>query len=279
MLVDDFLIVIVLYKTKLCDSVTYTKLIKDNQSSKRSYNILVYDNSPTIQEYKKDEINLLTYISDNTNPGVAKAYNKALEICLEREFSWMLLLDQDTELNANFFSETEKSLLQHKNQKDIVCVIPKITSKLGDVLSPVVLKLGGRVGAIKDMTAGVQQNNISGINSGTLISSTFMKKLGGFNESFPLDMLDHWLFRAIHKSGNHIFLNNAIIQHDLSIIDFEKNMTIDRYKKLLVSEQVFLKGHFIDLFVYKLRLIIRLIKQLFYKDKKFVLVTLKSFFL
>ncbi|MFC0875924.1 glycosyltransferase [Saccharicrinis sp. FJH2] len=258
--------------------MSYKSILDYNKITGYSINILIYDNSPYFQEYEEDEVNEIIYIRDSSNSGVAKAYNKGLQICIERKIPWILLLDQDTILDESFFKKTEQSLLENEGDSNIVCFIPKIFSRSGKMLSPMKLKKGGLVGSIKNMNFGIQCNNATGLNSGTLLRVSYLRKIEGFNEQFGLDMLDHWLFREINKSGYVVFLTQAEIQHNLSVMNFEKEMSPDRYRNLLLSERIFLEGNSADVAVYKLRLLVRIFKYLFFKEKQFLVLTLKAVF-
>jgi GT2 family glycosyltransferase len=273
---QEILFIIVLYKNKLSDSLTYRSLNNYSEKMGLSLQIMIYDNTPYHQKYENDSNNKIIYIRDASNPGVARAYNKGLEYCNKKIIPWMLLMDQDTEFNGDFLSNTVLSLKNHGENKDTVCFIPKITSKSGEILSPMILKRGGLVRPVKVAKSGIQKNNITGLNSGTLLRVSYLNKLGGFNEQFGLDMLDHWLFREIHKSGCSVYLTKAEMQHDLSVMDFEKNMTLERYKDLLLSERHFMEGNLAEIVIYKLRLFVRIFKQLRYKEKQFLLLSLKA---
>lgn len=275
---DSLLLIIVLYKTKLTESLTYKSILSFNKTSGISFNILVYDNTPSFQEYKDDAYNTITYIRDKSNPGIAKAYNKGVEFASKFNFNWIMLLDQDTELNALYFTEIYKLRNLVGQNESVVSIIPKIVTPKGFMISPVLLKRGGLIRYLTQVEPGIQNFRVSALNSGALINVSFLNKIGGFNEKYPLDMLDHWLFREINKNKCHVYLMDVSITHNLSIINFEENLTPERYKILLAGEVLFAKETLLDFLVYKFRLIFRLSKQVKMRNKYYFWKTLDSIF-
>lgn len=104
------LIVIVLYKNKIANSVSY-QIIKEQCNS--NCKIFIYDNSPVIDsDFIKYPI---VYIHDHSNGGLGKAYNSAAQYAKENGIDWLLILDQDTKLLSGFlenYIQTIKNILK-----------------------------------------------------------------------------------------------------------------------------------------------------------------------
>jgi GT2 family glycosyltransferase len=271
----NFYIVVVLYRIKLEESQT---IISFSNYSTSNFDILVYDNSPEKQyencRFRFKNLNI-DYVHDESNPGLSHAYNYALSNAFINKFNWLLLLDQDTSLTNDYLEEIV-SLNLTQRQKDFVCVIPNVRSiGKNTIISPSKFLMGGICRPIVSKP-GVTCLPITGINSGTILNVNFMNSINGFNSDFKLDMLDHWYFREISKKKQSILLLKSTIYQNLSIFEkFEENMSLARYKNLLIAESRFIKDDkLIGLCVYKFRLLIRSFVQLNYNNKEYFKITL-----
>jgi GT2 family glycosyltransferase len=271
--IDHILGVLVLYNTGLKESRTVKCLNNALGKVHSRLNLLVYDNSALITpgeiitEYENFIIN---YINDPSNPGLAKAYNEGYRHARESNKDWILLLDQDTEFRDDFFEILLKAAVTGLDDQT-VCLIPRVFSAGTDkMISPVQITPGGFIKPLRNTSSGfLKGNNITGINSGTLLRTGFLGEIGGFNDQYPLDMQDHWYFREIMRRNLKIFLLDSSIMQDLSVSNFEENISVSRYKSILSSEHLFFRHNMIDFIFYKIKLFARAIRQLFYKDKDF----------
>jgi len=279
MSLESLFSVIVLYNCSLEESKTIQSLDEALKSLEKTLTLLVFDNSPEQQYAEKRFIygnfNII-YEHDPSNPGLSKAYNEGFHSASRLEADWILLLDQDTVFNSDFFKYYLRAL-EDISTNEIVCFIPQVLSyKDNTLLSPSKLCRGGITRPIKGIMPGIIEKPITSINAGTFISSEFVKSIGGFNDAFPLDMLDHWYFREIKIRRKKVLLLDTYIYHDLSVVSFFDNVSISRYENILLSEREFYKDHIIDRIVYKLRLLIRIIKQIIAGEKEYTKLTFKS---
>lgn len=276
---QDIFIIIVLYKTRLEDSITIQSL---NESLDESITLMVFDNSPEKQYldnnffYKGFNVN---YYHNGANPGLSHAYNLALDEAIRIKKDWLLLLDQDTTVTKEYIDEI-KNLDLNLISDTVVSVIPRVVSfKNEEMIAPTRMLPGGACRPLL-MASGVVATSISGINSGTLLRVSFINSINGFSSKYTLDMLDHWYFREINKENKEIYLLQNSIKQDLSVFgNFEENISLTRYKQLLNAESVFIsEDGFISFFVFKIRLLFRFIKQINYKNKGYYKLTLKELF-
>jgi hypothetical protein len=271
-------LVVVLYKTRLEDSITIQTL---NHAVQDKVSLMVFDNSPE-RQYNKDDFDFnkfqIQYYHDGSNPGLSYAYNLALEKAIVSKKNWLLLLDQDTSFTKEYIDEILKLDLRIISDK-VVSVIPRVISvKNGKIIAPTKMSLGGICKPI-EIGSGLITLPVSGINSGTLLSVPFMSSINGFCTNYSLDMLDHWYFREISKRKKYVWLLESSIKQDLSVYgDFEQNISFARYKQLLDAESLFIKEDgMLSLFVFKLRLLFRILKQVNYQNKLYYKSTLKKF--
>lgn len=270
-------IVIVLYKRSLEESETIRTLLEFLDTKN---DLLVFDNSPE-GYYENDTFDFrnlnVHYFHDSTNPGLSKAYNRALAESNKVGSKWLLLLDQDTTLTKEYIDEII-DLDDSSFDKNTVAIMPNVLSLDKKYrITPCKLGLGGITKKV-ELKSGVITTKITGINSGTLLRTEYLNKINGFSISYSLDMLDHWYFRKIFKDKKSVFLLKATIYQDLSVHgNFEKSFSLPRYLQMLKAETFFMEEEgFGSLFFYHIRLIFRSIKQIKYKNKNYFFATLKQ---
>jgi GT2 family glycosyltransferase len=276
MKIEDIYIVIVLYKNSLDESNSIKTL---SNCFDENINLFVYDNSPT-RQYEEGNFThgkfAIQYFHDADNKGLSTAYNYALTNANNKNKKWLLLLDQDTYFSRNYIEEIKKNEISELDN-ELVAIVPNVNSLIdGKKIAPVEMLTGGICRSI-ETDSGIVKNKISGINSGTLLKIDYLNSIKGFSLDYTLDMLDHWYFRKIFEDRKKIFILNASIKQDLSVLgNFEENVSFNRYKQMLEAECFFMKKErFTSLFVFKLRLFFRVLKQFKFKNKNYYKLTLK----
>jgi GT2 family glycosyltransferase len=272
-------IVIVVYKTLINQSTTFHSLLRvinEDITLFKDISIVIYDNGPEKQVFDLSPFEgvEIIYQHDPRNLGIAVAYNYAWSLAKKNESQWLLLLDHDTSITEQYI----KDIFNLPNlTEDIVAVVPQVHSRK-TMVSPV-YSHSIRPLQIDRPKPGLQDQPIMAINSATLLRITFLNEIGGFNEDFPLDYLDHWLFFEIYSNGKKVFLLNTTLEHDLSVMDYSK-ISLNRYKSILNSEINFYKNYKRDLYTaYKKQLMKRLVKQaLIVKNKQIAMYTLRKLF-
>lgn len=262
--------IIVLYNTKINESKTLNSIRNISGAySFVDFNFIIYDNS-LISQHEEIEFPFpYMYYHDETNGGLATAYNYALNYCIENNTPWLLLLDQDTELRKEYFLEIEKTLKSVRENADIVSIIPQIICN-NNKISPVSFNKCGFVKEInKKNSTGIYDIPVTGINSGTLLSVDFINSIGGFNLAFRIDMLDYWYFQQINRMNKKVYVLESQLEHSLSVMNYA-DVSVERYKNIIKAEHVFFRDYCSrnDFFIFKLRLILRLIKQLIKVENK-----------
>ena len=271
---NKIMIVILLYKTQLDRSKTYQSFIIHSKKLKQQFELLIYNNSPEIHiEPSKS----FTLFNADKNNMLTSAYNMALSLANKNGAEWLLLLDQDTELTSEYFELLSKFLSENIDE-NIAAIVPFLEEN-NIQLSPHKLILFNNM-AIKAQHAGIQNNKTTALNTLTLVRTDFMNRIGGFSSKFPLDMLDYWLYSKIQQNTQKVFVLNTRIKHNLTVSNFEKNMSLSRYDNLLKAEKelMYELGYLPSIF-FRFKLALRFLKQfLLFKNKQFALLTLKSFF-
>ncbi len=203
--------------------------------------LIVYDNSPESQPMPVLPPFEHQYVHDAANGGLAAAYNFALGSDPGGQYQWLLLLDQDSDLPANFIFLTAQALSEAGRSGEVAAIVPEAVHD-GRPLSPALLQWWGGVKPIRRPVPGICPGPVTAINSGALLRKTFLSEIGGFNEQFRLDYLDHWLFAEINRRGKKICLSKAVINHDLSIWHRSGSVPPERYRSILEAETLFYRA-------------------------------------
>ena len=275
------MIVLVIYKLKLIEAPALNTLIKAYCKHEKFeyFELIIYDNSPIKQNINVKIPFQTQYIHDSSNGGLYAAYTYALNRAIETKCNWILLLDQDTKLSLNYFFSVSKITDNKSLDDDVVAIVPKVFTINGKMISPCKLFIGRIVKSIPLEYIGIYNFKISAINSGAFIKVEFLKDIGGFNPLFKLDFVDHWIFYKIFTCGKKVFILDSIIEHELSVTNYNMYMSKERYKNILNSEILFINLYSpkLEKMVYIPKLIIRSLKQLiFLKNKNYFYITCRA---
>lgn len=275
------LAIMVAYNQDILSSKTFQSL-KDalaKHDIEDIFSFLIYDNSLTPQNVDWEVAAPMSYKHDPTNAGLAKAYNYALDAGMSNSCDWLLLLDQDSTLPEDFVTKLIDITKQINVDENIVAIVPRVRC-LGKMVSPSVVKFGGCFRPVDAAIKGDCHCQITSINSGTMIRSSFMKSIGGFNTLFRLDYLDHWVFSSIYSNNKRAFVSESVVEHELSIMDYDSWMNVERYESILKAERIFLETcrPKYENYFYILRLVRRIFAQLSdHKKAVFYKSTLQAF--
>jgi glycosyltransferase involved in cell wall biosynthesis len=243
------LVVVVLYK-KLFEDIPCAARIKSwlsNVGELRTelhlVHCLVYDNGPDPLPTGFGGHLRTAYVHNPRNGGTRAAYMAATEMALAHGCDWVLFLDHDTDLPADFFSVSSHALTQSDSDRPIAAVIPHVYDGAMQV-SPSLVTSYGRVSQYpvsekKGSRDGYQA--LTAIASASLVQTRCLSSLLPIPAVFSLDYLDHWLFREIQLRGGRLKVSSAKIEHSLSVCSM-KSMDVGRYRAILDAELLFLQG-------------------------------------
>jgi hypothetical protein len=256
--------VVVLYNCKLDESHTLNSLLEINKNDPHTLNhveVLIYDNGPLIQSLNDSHPANFKYFGQASNEGLAVAYNWALELAAQAGAEWLLLFDQDTKLPLNYFYDLNAALEKENNNYNIKAAAPKMLFE-GMFFSPSKVIYGGIHRPISKAVSGISKKEIFAIGSGSILRVNFLLEIGGFNKEFWLDSLDRWLYHAIYQANGDVLVLDIELEHELSVMDYDKYISEERYKNIIKYESLFLKKYKSNLenSVYFLRLLLRSVK-------------------
>ena len=282
------LAVIVLYRCSLDQSAAFRSLVDATRcASGVSVALLVWDNSPEPGEY----VDAATQIADNvfsdiafrqdpSNPGLVAPYNAALEIADAKNAKWLLTLDQDTTLPLDYFAAFTRALDDHRNSPSSGVAFAPQVRQSSTRLSPVYFFAGLPWSFLPVKSPGSVDRPASMINSGAFIGVPFLLSIGGYSHRYQLEYVDHWLSRRIYQVGRSIIVMDCVIEHDLAVNSFSRQISLSRYQGILRAQSQFAQES--PTVVAKLVLLVLLplhaMKQFVkLKDKRYFLTAMREF--
>jgi hypothetical protein len=202
--------------------------------------LLIYDNSPHSQSSSVAHFPAeVQYVHDPGNGGTRAAYLAALTLALGLGVEWMLLLDHDTELPVDFLEQTSRCLENQTDRQTVAAIVPIVWVN-GRIASPARISPFGRVTPIR-AGSDLRPPAATAIASGALVRTRALAAITPIPETFRLDYLDHWIFRALQSHGHRLAVSTANIGHALSVWSMNC-VPPERFHNILRAEHEFLRS-------------------------------------
>jgi GT2 family glycosyltransferase len=233
--------VIVTYKMRPHESSTLRTLLdtaRKVESDGLELGVLVWDNTPGGQDAGVIPAGV-RYQAAPDNPGLARAYNSALETAHAEGFDWLLTLDQDSVLPANFLTRITDLARKLQSTPRVAAIVPQVTGD-GRNLSPFQFALGTVPRCFRYGVTGIQEHATYAVNSAATLRVDALRSIGGYDPMFPLDISDINLFHRLQHSGKRVFVaGDLMIGHDFSLLKKHGRMSVERYRAMLLDECAF----------------------------------------
>ncbi len=239
--VTSIFAVVVLYKMLPAQSPSLATLLEASvavPSGALRLRILIVDNTPGGQSPGPLPEGVL-YRAAPHNPGLAEAYNGAIEDASAANFPWLLTLDQDTTLPPDFLSLLVHHVRLIDHDKRVAVLAGHIVDR-GRSLAPYHLAGGFWPIILPRTFAGLAKPFTSTLNSAVLLRIAALQAIGGYDERFPLNNSDTSLFHRLGLAGQRMYIVGGLtISHELAMMDREQRMSPDRYRQVLADERAF----------------------------------------
>jgi rhamnosyltransferase len=180
--------------------------------------LYVYDNSetktPGIEEALTKINPSIQYKFFNSNEGIAKRLNQAMDQAALNQYDYLLTMDQDSSFKAGDF-EKYKTLIQASAYNHV--------AQFG-------------VNCQSDFTQPKEQPEeaLTLITSGSILNLSLTKNIGPFNEALFIDFVDaEFSYRVIQNGYINLMFSNIVLNHNLGKLvegrglgNFKKSMRI-----------------------------------------------------
>jgi len=237
------LAIVILYKMTFDQSRGLTSLLKvisEDDVVAETIDVMVCDNTPYEQSVPANFTG--RFYRDTANPGLERWYNFGLKNAAETGLHWVMLLDQDTEVTAQYIAELIARTNELEEKHEIVAIVPKLTQH-GTVCSPLTPPTYRHHRPFDKSFAGVSAESLHVFNSGAVLRVSALKEAGGFPKEFPLDYLDHATFAALQSRGGRLFVLRSTLEHELSSSNVRSTdaASVERHRSWLLAEHRFYK--------------------------------------
>jgi GT2 family glycosyltransferase len=275
------LAVVVLYRTALDASLdasgTLTGLAQAfaaDASLAKHLDVLLWDNSPeSLPDHLKEGSLPFTFSYQHAaqNEGVSAAYNAAAVLAEQRGCPWLLLLDDDTSVTAEFLRGMLGHAAQIAEDERIAAVTPFLYAGTF-CMSPQLWRFARHVPLPRPVRPYTETRSIFAANSGTLMRVRALEAIGGYNPRFWLDFSDIEVFHRLHGHGFSVRIAGDLrLQHEMAMLDYDRRMTPARFATFLAAESDFMdlyRGR-LERAMHLLRLAARVVHQRSYADPAF----------
>ena len=233
--------VIVLYRIAPEESPAFRSVLAARQAfrpEQGGVRVLLWDNSPGAEE-RGDLPDGVSYFADRSNSGLATAYNRALEWAELHGADWLLTLDQDTSVPADFFARLAAAATASSTYAGVGAIVPQIAAE-GKQLSPNWFQFGAVPRWYRSGYVGVPREAVFAFNSGAMHRVDALRQIGGYDPRFWLDDSDAMIFSKLHQHGKRVYVAGDIqLDHEFSMKDMQRRMSAARYQNALFAETAF----------------------------------------
>lgn len=270
--------VLVLYKCAPAESESLNSLLQifaEQPSLAQNFSLLLYDNSPEPHSLAKLTFPV-SYKHEPSNGGLVSAYNYALEQAEHNQQQWLLLLDQDTSLTREFFTELLECVGSLESSPEVASIVPKLVGKTkiyspeADFVIQMRRQYRRRGHSVSPNAFGVQTSRLGAYNSGATMRVSALRSIGGFPEEFWLDYLDHAVFHALSVNGCRMYVMHTMLHHNASQANMN-TVPLWRQRNILAAQTLFIMraGNRVDHLLYRIWLL-RFSRKLrtMYDDKR-----------
>jgi glycosyltransferase involved in cell wall biosynthesis len=209
---NEFLFVVVLYEMSMSQSLTIRSLSQRcARFQQQGIRLLVIDNTPGVKPESYAVDGETEYISFGDNRGLANAYQTAFLMAKAKNFRFLVLFDQDSDVNDDFIGALNEIANDDGSSVAIWC--PEVIC--GETpISPYSLNSFGWPNFYPQR----ESKWLYGINSFSVVNVRFVEAIGGFDQFYWLDCLDTWLYEKAHKGDWSVRRLSASVKHDLSLV-------------------------------------------------------------
>ena len=204
----------------------------------RGCGVFIWDNSPAALVAPAIPFPH-TYRHNGRNAGTSGAYNEALQFAESMQAPWLLLLDQDTSVSPPFVPRMLEYSDRFAGTTEVGTVVGFIYSH-GVLVSPRRLLRFNRIAQIPASFDGLHKQKAYAVNSATLMRVSALRAIGGYSDEFWLDLSDVYVFQAMHRRGQYMYIAGDLrLDHSIASMDFDNEMSPERYRNFIAAESAY----------------------------------------
>lgn len=148
----------------------------------------------------------VTVIFNLKNVGLGAALNAGIEECLMRGASWVATFDQDTLIPSGYVERLSAEILRCQGNPEIAMLSCSFEDNSKVYQS-------GPSGNKRETELGV---TMEAITSGAVVNLRALRVIGGFNESFFIDYIDHEIVLRMLREGYKVVrVPDIVIEHQI----------------------------------------------------------------
>jgi rhamnosyltransferase len=202
-------------------------------------NVVAVDNSPEadLRLHESLREQAIQVVFNRNEGGLAGAYNKGAEILLARQCDPIFLFDQDSKIDASFFTSMMQSAAELGT--DAFLMGPKIYEIQLEKCMPVIPpgKRFPKPVRIDDQTAGLFPT-LCIISSGSAISAAAYRRLGAFREDYFIEYVDVEYSLRANSRNVPVYMNAAVTLR-------QSNGRIERHGKRFTTNHAAWRRYYI----------------------------------
>ncbi|MGB6194199.1 MAG: glycosyltransferase [Terracidiphilus sp.] len=199
--------------------------------------ILLHDNSPNpiMPQESFDDVD---YVATRRNVGISEACNHAIDIAEAGGYSWLLTLDQDTTLPADFLEKLSGVMANVDARQEIAAIVPQLSDGK-NILSPEYLLFNAFPRFFPRGFQGVAERATFAFNSASALRVSALREIGGYSPIFWLDCSDAYVYSRLNKSGKKVYVaGNIKVKHEFAMSD-KKRLPLERYWNIVNAGSAF----------------------------------------
>ena len=201
-------------KEKICAMITLYKpevnktLNNIKEILKYAGRVYLLFNSSIEDKFLYDE--RIKAIDNGGNIGLSKAFNIALKKASKEQFEYAVLFDQDSFLTSVNFSIMFNEFENVSKDNMVMCIGPAL-NVYGNILPTPKWMYWKNINTAENVES---LKNV--ITSGMILNIKEALKIGGFDESFPVDFCDfYFCYKALYNGYYVLKSKDAFIQHEI----------------------------------------------------------------
>ena len=225
---NEFFFVVVLYEMSMSQSLTVRSLSQHSaRFQQQGIHLLVIDNTPGVKPESFAVDDQTEYLAFGENRGLAGAYQTAFLMAKAKDFRFLVLFDQDSDVNDDFIGALNG--VGHESSSSIAIWCPEVICGETPISPYSMNSFGWPI-----YSSQGKSEKLYGINSFSIVNVRFVEAIGGFEEFYWLDCLDTWLYEQAHKNNWSVRRLCANVKHDLSLVS--GSVTTSRMRNIAFYE-------------------------------------------